>query len=61
MLVNNNECAIKYFDISCAKFKTEKDIIEVISKDISVFNDESCINHEQNSSIYNYLRIQLLH
>jgi hypothetical protein len=55
MIVNNNECAIKYFDISCAKFKTEKDIIEAISKDISVFNDESCINHEQNSSIYNYL------
>lgn len=54
MIVFNNTNEIKYFDIFTLKFRSEDEIISIISELNFKFTKESLNNHIQNSSFYIY-------
>lgn len=54
MVVNNNSKEIKYFDTFTYYFRSEEEIINMLSEVNFIFSKESLDNHIQNSSLYIY-------
>jgi len=54
MVINNNSDEIKYFDTYTKYFRSEAEIINMLSVEDSIFSKESLDNHIKNSSLYVY-------